>query len=398
MLKRMSPEDADRHAAIDWVARAREVAPLIAAAADRIERDRAIPEEVLAALHDRKLFRLLLPRAYGGAEVEPAIYLAVIEEIAKADASTAWCLGQGCGGGIAAAYLQPDVARAIFGDPRAVVASGPTFGTATAVPGGYRVTGAWGFASGNKHAAWLAAHCLVQEADGTARLYPDDQPFERTLFFPKSSATFTDVWHVIGLKGTGSDRYAVTELFVPDEYSYTREWPADRREKGPLYSFSNYNMFGVGFAGVALGIARATLDAFIALAREKSPRYATQILRDNASIQFQTGLAETRLQSARAFLLQILRELWDVAAAGESMTVDQRASWRMAITNASMQAREVVDAVYHAAGATAIFASNPFERRFRDMHTVSQQVQAHASNFELIGQHLLGLNPRSKFL
>jgi len=89
--------------------------------------------------------------------------------------------------------------------------------------------------------------------------------------------------------------------------------------------------------------------------------------------------------------------VWD-AAARDTITVDQRASLRMAITNASHQAREVVDAVYHAAGATAIFADKPFERRFRDMHSVSQQVQAHASNFELIGQHMLGLQPKSKYL
>jgi alkylation response protein AidB-like acyl-CoA dehydrogenase len=396
MLNRLAPEGA--HAAIDWVARAREVAPVIAAAAERIERERAISEDVLSALHDRQLFRLLLPRSCGGAEVQPAVYLTVIEEIAKADASTAWCLGQGCGGGIAAAYLKPEVAHDIFSDRRAVVASGPTFGTAVAVAGGYRVSGTWAFASGNKHADWLAAHCLVEEGDGAPRLYPDGSPFERTMFFPKRSATFTDVWQVLGLQGTGSDKYAVTDLFVPEDYSYTREWPADRRENGPLYRISNYHMFGVGFAGVALGIARATLDAFIALAGEKSPRYVPQILRDNAAVQLQVGMAETRLRSARAFLMQILRDIWDVVAAGDSVTLDQRASLRMAITNASQQSREVVDAAYHAAGATAIFDSNVFERRFRDMHTVSQQVQAHSSNFELIGQHLLGLNPRSKFL
>ncbi|MFL5060609.1 MAG: acyl-CoA dehydrogenase family protein [Xanthobacteraceae bacterium] len=398
MLKRLSPDAADQHAAIDWVGRAREVAPLIAGAADRIERDLAIAEEVLAGLHDRALFRLLLPRAFGGAEVEPAVYLAVIEEIAKADASTAWCLGQACGGSIAAAYLPPDVARDIFGDPRAVVASGPSFGTAITVEGGYRASGAWGFASGSKHAGWLAAHCLVREADGTPRLEADGTPAERTFFFRKDRATFTEIWRVIGLCGTGSDRFAIDDLFVPDDYSYTREAAAERRESGPLYRISSYHLFGVGFAGVALGIARATLDSFIALARQKTPTNAPQTLRDNASVQFQVGLAETRLQAARAFLVQTLREIWDVVAAGESVTLDQRASLRMAITNASQQSREVVDAAYHAAGATAIFDSNVFERRFRDMHTVSQQVQAHSSNFELIGQHLLGLSPRSKFL
>jgi alkylation response protein AidB-like acyl-CoA dehydrogenase len=400
MLNRVSAErsGADQRGATDWVARARELAPLIARAADRIEHEREIPGEVLSALHDARLFRLLLPRSCDGAEIEPAVYVQVIEEIAKADASTAWCLGQGCGGTTAAAYLKGQVARDIFGDPRAVVASGPNFGKAVAVDGGYRVSGAWAFASGCKHAAWLAAHCLVQEADGTQRLDADGNPFERTMFFPKSRATFTEIWHVVGLKGTGSDKYAVDDLFVPADYSYTREWAADRRETGPLYRISSYHLFGAAFAAVALGIARATLDAFIALASDKTPRYAAQVLRDNASIQLLTGLAETRLQAAHTFLVQTLRDLWDVAVAGESITVDQRATLRMAIINASHQAREVVDAAYHAAGATAIFEGNAFERRFRDMHSVSQQVQANASNFELLGQHLLGLQPRSKFL
>jgi len=400
MLERFSDRsgDPDQNAASDWVARAREVAPLIAGAADRIERERALPEEVVSALHERELFRLLLPASCGGAELQPGVYLQVIEEIAKADASTAWCLGQGCGGTIAAAYLKPDVAREIFGDRRAVVASGPSFGKAVAVDGGYRVNGTWGFASGSNHATWLAAHCLVSEADGAPRLYPDGTPFERTMFFPKDRASFADIWQVMGLRGTGSNQYTVTDLLVPEDYSYTREWPADRRETGPLYRISNYHMFGVAFAGVALGIGRATLDAFITLAREKAPRNSPQILRENASIQLLTGLAETRLQSARTFLLQVLRDLWDTAARGETITLDQRASLRMAITNSSYQARDVVDAAYQASGATAIFEKNPFERRFRDMHTVSQQVQAHASNFELVGQHLLGLQPKHKYL
>ena len=399
MLKRVSPDAAPaaQDAGIDWIARAREVAPVIAAAADVIERDRELTHEVLSALHDRQLFRLLLPRSCGGAEVEPAVCVGVIEEIAKADASTAWCLGQACGGSMAAAYLKAEVAHDIFGGQGAIVASGPSFGTAVAVAGGYRATGAWAFASGSKHATWLAAHCLVHDPDGTPRRDAEGNPIERTMFFPKASATFTDIWDVIGLKGTGSDKYAVHDLFVPADHSYTRESAAERRETGPLYRISHYHVLGAGFAGVALGIARASLDSFIALAREKTPYYGAR-LRDSASIHYQVGVAETRLQAARMFLLQTLRDVWNAVAAGESLSVDQRALLRMAITHASHQSRKVVDTVYHASGATAIFAGSPFERRFRDMHAVSQQVQAHASNFELVGQHLLDLKPKSKFL
>jgi indole-3-acetate monooxygenase len=387
-----------RTTAIDWIARAKDVAPVIARAADRIEAEREIPDAVITALHNRQLFRMLLARSCGGGETEPAVYVQAIEEIARADGSTAWCVNQASGGTVAAAYLAPEVARAIFGDARAVAASGPTLGTAVAVDGGYRVSGAWAFASGSKHATWLAAHCLVQEADGTPRLGTDGEPFQRTMLFPKRHATFTDIWHVIGLKGTGSDKYTVTDLFVPADYSYTREFAPDRRETGPLYRFSNYQLFGVGFAGVALGLARAMLDAFIPLAGQKTPHNTGQLLRENALVQFQTGFAEAQLQSARTFLLQLLRDMWEMAVKGEPFPVDLRAQLRLATTFAIVQARDVVDTVYQAAGATAIFAGNPFERRFRDMHTVSQQVQAHASNFELIGQHFLGMQPKSRFL
>jgi alkylation response protein AidB-like acyl-CoA dehydrogenase len=370
---------------------------LIVGAADRMERDRALTPEVLAALYDRELFRMLLPRACGGAEAHPAVFVETVEEVARADASTAWCVGQACGGSTAAAYLALDVARDIFADPHAVVASGPTFGTAVAVDGGYRVSGAWGFASGSKHATTLAAHCLVQKENGEPARDAEGNPLERTVFFPKAKAAFTDIWDVMGLKGTGSDKYTVKDLFVPAAYSYTRESAAERRETGPLYRISHYNVLGAGFAGVALGIARGALDAFTGLARDKTPANAPR-LRDSASIQYQVGLSETRLRSARTFLLRTLHEVWDHTVAGEALSLDQRATFRMAITNGSHQARKVMETVYQAAGSTAIFANQPFERRFRDLHAVTQQVQAHASNFELVGQHFLGMNPKSKFL
>jgi alkylation response protein AidB-like acyl-CoA dehydrogenase len=380
----------------ELIARARQLAPLIEAAADRIEREREIPPDVLAALHEARLFRLLVPRSCAGEEVEPATFFEAIEAIAAADASTAWCVGQGCGVSMAVAYLAPEVAREIFGDAGAVVASGPSARNAKAVvvDGGYRVTGHWMFASGSRHSQWLGGHATVCEADGTPRVGPDGKPLEqRTMLFPKASAAMTDVWQVMGLKGTGSDNYAVEDLFVPADWSFTRESAADRRETGPLYRFSIFNMFGVAFSGVALGIARKMLDDFIALAKEKAPSAGATLLRDNGVIQSQIGLSEARLQSSRAYVLDTFRRLYDTAARGEGFTHEQRINNRIVTCYAIHQAREVVNFVYHAAGATAIFASNPFERRFRDLHTVTQQGQAHFSNFEALGQTLLGAPP-----
>jgi indole-3-acetate monooxygenase len=397
MLERIAATESDAGECID---RARTLAPLIVAHAARAEAEREIAPEVLDALYDARLFRMLLPESCGGLEVDPATFMQAVEELAKADGSIAWCVVQGCGCSMAAAYLEPAVAQEIFGDARAVLAWGPVGPNvkAVAVEGGYRASGSWSFASGIKHATWLGGHCPVLEPDGSPRLAPDGKPAERTVLIPKASARINDIWRVIGLKATGSDNYAVEDLFVPDRYSFTRESAADRREGGPLYRFTTFHLYGIGFAAIALGLARASLDAFVALAATKVPKTKTFVLRDNAVVQSQVALAEAKLSSARAYLLDVLREAWATAARGEALPLPQRAAIKLAGTYAVHQGKDVVDAVYHAAGATAIFESNPFERRFRDVHTVIQQVQAQFANFEMVGQVLLGLPSPSKLI
>jgi alkylation response protein AidB-like acyl-CoA dehydrogenase len=274
---------------------------------------------------------------------------------------------------------------------------GPTV-KAVAVAGGYRASGSWSFASGIKHATWLGGHSPVLEPDGSPRLAPDGKPAERTVLFAKASARVNDIWRVIGLKGTGSDNYGIEDLFVPDRYTFTRESDADRRERGPLYRFTTYHLYGIGFAAIALGLARACLDEFVALAATKVPKTKTFVLRDNAVVQSQVALAEAKLASARAYLLGVLAESWTTAARGEALPLAQRAALKLAGTYAVHQGKDVVDTAYHAAGATAIFEANPFERRFRDVHTVIQQVQAQAANFEMVGQVLLGLPSPSKLI
>jgi len=378
----------------DYLRRARELAPGLVAAADQIEHGRELPEAVVDALVERGLFRLLLPRSLGGAELLPADFVPIIEEIAKADASTAWCLNQASGCSMTAAYLERDAACEIFGGPRGILAWGPGPGTARVVEGGYRVSASWSFASGSHNASWLGCHVPIVEADGTPCLHADGSPVVRTMLFPKSSAKMTDIWHVIGLKGTGSDRFSVEDLFVPEQHSATRD-DDTRREKGLLYRFSSLQLYAAGFAGVAMGIARGMLDAFVELARDKVPFRSGGALRDNHLIQSQVAQAEARLSAARAFLLGSLEEITgDVACVGH-ITLDQRMTVRLASTFAIHQSLQVVDTAYHAAGSSAIFEENPFERRFRDMHTVSQQLQGRQEHFETVGQYLLGLDPNS---
>jgi indole-3-acetate monooxygenase len=383
---------------IDYLARAEALAPRVAAASDEIERERRLPAALLAALMDAGLFRLLLPRSLGGAEIDPPTFLRVIEAIAKADGSTAWCLCQNTVCSIVAAWLPMASARTMFGEPNAVLAWGPGPARAVAEAGGYRLTGSWSFASGGRHATWLGAHCSIIETDGTPRLGPAGAPIERTLLFPAAVAPMTDIWEVVGLRGTASDAYAVTDLFVPDAFTLIRDDPATRRETGALYCMTTGTLFACGFACVALGLARSLLDALVALTLEKTPRGYKNGLRDSALVQAEIAVAEARLRAARMYVMGTLGEIWDSVQRSNQLSLDQRMAIRLAATHTIHEALHVADAAYNAAGATAIFNRNAFERRFRDIHTVAQQVQGRRAHFETVGRHLLGLATDLQFV
>ena len=387
------PTDTKRPAN-PYVARVADLASLIAASADEAEKLRQLPSKLVDAIHDAGLFRLLLPKALGGAELDPVSFVEVTEAVAKIDGSTAWCLCQNNGCSMVAAYLPAAVASEIFGDPRGVLAWGPgPTARAVAADGGYRISGTWSFASGMRHANWLGGHCPIYEADGTTpRRRANGKTEQRTMLFPASSATITDVWRVMGLRATGSDTFTVTDLYVPHARSVSRDDPAERREPGLLYCFSSGNLYASGFAGVALGIARTMLDSFIALAQDKQPRGYSGKLRESATVQAHVALSEARLGAARRFLIASLGDITDAVRASGTVTIEQRMVMRSASTFAIHQARDVADTVYRAAGGTAIFENGAFERRFRDINTVTQQLQGREQHFETVGRLLLGLD------
>jgi alkylation response protein AidB-like acyl-CoA dehydrogenase len=388
----------DQFTGSDLLARARDLAPALDAASDEIERTQRIPEPLLTGLHQARLFRMLLPRSAGGDAVEPTLYLRIIEEIARHDGSVGWCLFTGNSSALMAAYLAPDIAGEIWGDPRAAVAWGPPNATkAHAVPGGYRIGGTWQFASGCRHATWMGAHAQVVEPDGSLRMNRFGRPHVRSFLFPAAEARLLDEsWNVIGLRGTASDAYTVTNLFVSEPFTSTREDPALRREPGRLYAFTVQGLYAVGAAGVALGLARAMLDAFIALARRKTPR-ALGPLAGNAAVQSGVARAEAKLGAAHAYLLHTLETIWADANDTMPTPIADRVRLRLATAQAIEASIEVADHAYRAAGADAIFAGTAFERRFRDIHTLSQQTQARPAHFEAVGQAMLGPEPEEFF-
>jgi alkylation response protein AidB-like acyl-CoA dehydrogenase len=378
----------NKHPGLDLVERARALAPLIAREADEIERTRRLTPTVTSALIENGLYRVLLPQSLGGTQAPLEIFMQMQEEIAKADASTAWCLGQCSVCAMTAAYLDADVADEIFNTPPGILAWGAIAHEVHVVPGGYKASARWDFASGSRQASWLGAHVRVIERDGSQRKKPDGSPEIRTILFPATSATMHDVWDAIGLRGTGTDSYSVDNLFIPDKFAALRDVPSALREKGPIYTLTTNAVFGMGFAATAIGVARATLDAAIELARSKQPQ-GLAAMRENNAVQGLIGRTEATLRAARAYLYATAAEVWLDLSRGDPVTESHRIALRIATTWTIHQSASVVDTAYHMTGATAVFAANPFERRFRDMHTIAQQIQARDTHYEDAGKAIL---------
>lgn len=370
------------------VQKARDLMPLVAAASDENDEIRQLTGPVVKALIDGGFFTMLKTKSMGGMELKPSIFAQVTEALATADGSTGWVVCQSNGCSTTSAYLQPDVAREIFGRPDGIVAWGPPGSPyeATPVEGGYRITGKWRFMSGSQNATWLGAHLRVAGTRET-----------KTFLYPKSSATFHDIWHTLGLRGTASNEYSVDNLFIPHERAIYRDDARDRRSDSPLYRFTSTQLYSIGFGGVALGIARGTMDAFLGLPREKVRGGAGKPMVENNVVQSHVAQSEAKWRSARYFLHAAADEAFETIEERGEMDLDQRTRLRLASTWAIQSSREIVNTLFHHCGSWAVFEENPFERRLRDIDTVAQQGQGRILHYETVGQVMLGVSPENVF-
>jgi indole-3-acetate monooxygenase len=371
---------------------ARRLAPLVRENADRIEADRELPKLVFHALADAGLYLMAVPRAVGGPEIDFPTYLQVIEELGKADASTAWTVSQGANWATYSARMSRSAAREIWIDtPRAVVSNTPApTAKAVVVPGGFRVSGRQPFSTGCKHASWIAAHVQVIE-NGAVR-QRDGRPEARYCLVPAAQVELIDAWHTRGMRGTGTHSFEVRDVFVPEERTVLT-YGAPLVSPGPRYKIPITLGFGAGDGMVALGLARNCINAFFEVAGTKAPRNLTGLLRDQSISQVAVGQAEAALRSGRAFLLQAAYDIWDEATSSDEPTtsLDARTQLRLAATHAIRLAAGIVDSLYTACGATVVFEGGLLQRLFQDMHVITQHSQGRLAHYELAGKHCLGL-------
>jgi alkylation response protein AidB-like acyl-CoA dehydrogenase len=377
------------------VERARALQPLLDEHGAEMDRRREVTPEVVEALVQADMLRLLLAKSLGGQEIQLVEYARAIEALGYADASVGWFINQSnVSSSTSAAAMPHETALAVFGNPNVGLAWGARHNRSTAikVPGGYRLSGTWSFASGGRHTTWLGAHSAVQNPDGTPLVIKHSgRQDDRSFVFLRSEAKIIDDWRVLGLRGTGSDSYTVEDLFVPDERAPARDSLEERREKGPLYTIGSTLLYATGFCSVTLGIGRRLFESYIALARGKHSRASPSAMAVNQANQREIGQLEARLSAARAFLHEAASEAYEAAAAGR-LTIDHRIRLRLATTHGMNEATDVSVASYRAAGTTAIMDSAPFERRFRDALSASQHLQAMMPHIEMVGRHILGVD------
>jgi alkylation response protein AidB-like acyl-CoA dehydrogenase len=333
---------------------------------------------------------MTLPRALGGSELDPLEQFAVCEAAARLDASVGWCVMIGSDAGYFSAWLEDEVTKQLWTRPDAITAGWllPA-GQAMEVEGGYRVNGRWQFGSGCTHADVISGGCIIVGPDGNMKpgIHPDVPVEWRVALMPADEIEVVDTWHTTGLAGSGSHDYTATDVFVPAERTFDL-FEAPRRP-GPLYAFSA--MFYSNLAAVPIGAAQAAIDEFVGLATTKMLFPAFTLMREETRAQQAVAEAEALVSSGRAWAVEVLGELWDTLQSGNLPDERLRARYRLSAMNACQSARQAVDRLYAAAGSSAIYATNPFDRALRDQLTMSAHLIASTRNLEPAGRIRLGM-------
>src|SRR3954470_10439873 len=307
----MAIGSATRHPLVEA---AQALEPRIKAAADQLERSRRGPDDLIQALGEAGVFRMLVPASLGGGEVDPVTQMEVLESIARADGSAGWVWAILSGTAWTPSSLRPDVAAEILADPDTrlagtlAIASG---GRAVTTDGGYVLSGRWPFGSGSQHAHWLISRSVVFDGDAPKLDEATGGPVTRVLVFPRSEATILDTWDVTGLSGTGSNDYTVSELFVPEERTFELTGLTPYHQ-GPLYLG---RFFLLAHGAHALGIARAAVDTLTAMmtTKREGASGAGALVRDRVYVQVAVAQAEALVRGGRAYLWEATRQIWDEA-------------------------------------------------------------------------------------
>ncbi len=390
-----------------------DAAPLVRAAAairpvlhdyhEEIEREQRLPRALVEQLRAAGFYRLVIPRALGGLQVDPLTYLRVVELLAEGAGSVGWNLANNSIGQLVTLGLPDEGVHEIYGSGDVPTIAGTAVqggGQAVPVEGGYRVSGHWTFGSGCQESGWMLGSFQILEG-GQPRTRPDGGSlYWRGVFARAEAEVVPGSWDVAGLRGTGSFDWTVKDVFLPERRTMVHAGvPLDNqwsRWPGVTYALPSQAWVGPHHSAVITGIARAGIDALIQLAGEKTPRGRTGMLRESLQVQDAVGRADAVLNAGRVYRSAMIAELWNTIAAGKETTLEQRARCRLASTYAADSAREAMDLVYRHGGSTSFKRQSRLAECWRDLHVVGQTVTIAPEWYPIGGRVYLGMDPGSR--
>ena len=366
------------------------LAPMVARLAPDIEQGRRLPAELVSAFKSARIYSMLVPRRYGGLELDAPSAFRVVSALARLDGSVGWNAMIGHIASLTPFLASPALSEEIFHDGKdhVIAASGQPVGTAERVLGGWRVTGSWPFASGCQNAEWIGGTCVMTEGGSPIDASDGPGPMIRTCLMPAEHWEIRDTWHAFGLKGTGSHHVELTDVFVPDENFFEFPFGASFAPDPIFGKFAEIVVLSHG--AVAVGIAEGAIMDLVELAGAGVKQmFMTTPLVETERFKEGLGRLDAELMAARALLEAQITRVWhnpEREAAKDLTRVAEQLQAAIWITSACVR---VAEGCFELAGSRAVYESSSLQRRMRDLRVAAQHVAVHPRNYVTAGAGVL---------
>ncbi|MFC4374266.1 3-hydroxy-9,10-secoandrosta-1,3,5(10)-triene-9,17-dione monooxygenase oxygenase subunit [Nocardia halotolerans] len=347
----------------------RDLLPALRERAQESEDNRMVPDESIKQIRETGFFRMLQPARYGGTESGLVPFYSAVKLIASACGSTGWVSSVlGAHNWHLATFPEQAQDDMWADDPDVLMSSAyAPMGRATATEGGYRLSGKWSFSSGSAYAGGAILSSLV--------LGPDGNPVDNlAMLVPAEDYTIDDVWHTVGLRGTGSNNIIVDDVFVPQHRtlsfadSFRCTCPGQAVNTNPLYRVPLFSLMSTTITTPLVGMAVGAYDAHIAHQKERIRAYGGARSKDDPFAKVRVAQAASEIDAA---WLQLTTNIADIEGAAQSGDVPMtlRTKVRRDQVRASERAIYAIDRLFENSGASAISTGAPIQRFWRDAHS-----------------------------
>ncbi|HOA48481.1 MAG TPA: acyl-CoA dehydrogenase family protein [Novosphingobium sp.] len=358
----------------ELVARAAAMVPQLRARADEIEKARKVPSDVIEMFKEAGFFRILQPKSHGGWEMNPIVFMRVLNELGRGCCASAWNLMILGVHNWEFGIMNPRAADEVWGeDNQTIIASSyaPT-GELTKVEGGWRLKGKWPTSSGTDHGKWAFIGALERNEQGI--------PIDRhALLVKREDYEVIDDWFTFGLAGTGSKSLMIKDAFVPDHLAHSMvDYKLDDRPTNYLFPFAM--IFYSSVSAVILGFAQGAIDVFIEQMKVRTDNGSGAATRLSPYVKDRLANAVSKVRSCRARMEQMMAHCTEVVERRELVSVDDRIHYMLDMARIGRESEEAVLTIYKCTGARGLFSSNPIQRYLRDVLAGANHITQDADN------------------